>query len=126
MSCWLRVLPPPAPEKTGRANGRRFVRTCWHSFVRLGKQGETNVKFAKVAMFVVLITSAVAAQVNMGQQKPEANLPFTMTTTSTFGLPWRIAFLPDGRMLVTEKIGPVWLVSADGQKIGPLAGTPAV
>ena len=29
-------------------------------------------------------------------------------------------------MLVTEKIGPIWLVSAKGEKIAPLAGTPAV
>ena len=36
---------------------------------------------------------------------------FTMTTVATFELPWRLAFLPDGRMLITEKIGPVWLVS---------------
>jgi glucose/arabinose dehydrogenase len=69
---------------------------------------------------------AVWAQVNAGEQKPEASVPFNMTTTTTFELPWRIAFLPDGRMLVTEKIGPVWLVSKEGQKIAPLAGTPAV
>jgi glucose/arabinose dehydrogenase len=29
-------------------------------------------------------------------------------------------------MLITEKIGPVWLVSAEGQKISPVANTPAV
>jgi glucose/arabinose dehydrogenase len=29
-------------------------------------------------------------------------------------------------MLVTEKIGPIWLVSATGEKIAPLGGTPAV
>jgi glucose/arabinose dehydrogenase len=85
------------------------------------------VRFAKVAMFVILVTaSAAQAQVNMGTQKPEATLPFAMTTTDTFGLPWRIAFLPDGRMLVTEKIGPIWLVSAEGKKIGMVGGTPAV
>jgi glucose/arabinose dehydrogenase len=45
---------------------------------------------------------------------------------SNFSLPWRIAFLPDGRMLVTEKIGPIWLVSAQGEKIAPLGGSPPV
>jgi glucose/arabinose dehydrogenase len=68
----------------------------------------------------------VWAQVNVAEQKPEATLPFTMTTVSTFSLPWRIAFLPDGRMLVTEKVGPVWLVSKEGQKMGALGNTPAV
>jgi glucose/arabinose dehydrogenase len=64
--------------------------------------------------------------VNAGDQKAEASVPFNMTTTDTFALPWRIAFLPDGRMLVTEKIGPVWLVSKEGKKIAVVGGTPAV
>jgi glucose/arabinose dehydrogenase len=84
------------------------------------------VKLTKVALLFILASSAALAQVNVGQQKPESDLPFAMTTTSTFELPWRLAFLPDGRMLVTEKIGPLWLVSQDGQKIRPVGGTPAV
>ncbi|MBM3740090.1 MAG: PQQ-dependent sugar dehydrogenase [Acidobacteria bacterium] len=82
----------------------------------------------KLARAVMVLMAAVAAQaqVNVGAHKSEASLPFNMTTVSTFGLPWRIAFLPDGRMLVTEKIGPVWLVSEKGEKIAPLANTPPV
>ncbi len=83
------------------------------------------MKLARTALFLTC-AAAAWAQVNIGAQKPEAALPFKMTTTSTFELPWRIAFLPDGRMLVTEKIGPIWLVSAQGEKIAPLANTPPV
>ena len=82
------------------------------------------MRLAKVALFFTLAPAAWA-QVNVGEHKPESVLPFNMTTVATFGLPWRIAFLPDGRMLVTEKIGPVWLVSQQGEKI-PVDGTPAV
>jgi len=77
-------------------------------------------------VLLTLASVAAWAQVNIGEQKPEASLPFTMTTTATFELPWRIAFLPDGRMLVTEKVGPIWLVSPKGQKISALANTPPV
>jgi len=62
---------------------------------------------------------------NLGQQKPEASLPFTMTQVATFTSPWRLAFLPDGRMIVTEKVGPVWIVTQDGQKT-PVANAPKV
>src|SRR5204863_4401757 len=37
----------------------------------------------------------------------------------------RIAFLPDGRMLVTEKVGPVWLVTQQGEKTA-VENVPAV
>ncbi len=84
------------------------------------------MKIARATLFLTLASISAWAQVNVGEQQPEATLPFKMTTVATFGLPWRIAFLPDGRMLVTEKIGPIWLVSPQGEKIAPLANTPAV
>src|SRR5690348_13766795 len=68
------------------------------------------------ALLLALAASAAWAQVNAGNQKPEAENPFTLTQVATFDLPWRIAFLPDGRMLVTEKVGPIWLVTQQGQK----------
>jgi glucose/arabinose dehydrogenase len=81
---------------------------------------------AKTALLFMLASAMVGAQVNKGEQKSDTNLPFTMTPVTTFELPWRIAFLPDGRMLVTEKIGPVWLLSPQGQKIAPVGNTPPV
>src|SRR5579872_4412622 len=83
------------------------------------------MKFAKSALLLSLASAAVWAQVNAGETKPEASNPFNMTTVATFELPWRIAFLPDGRMLITEKIGPLWLVTQDGKKTA-VSGTPAV
>src|ERR1700687_5216187 len=88
-------------------------------------QGEMKMNLAKAALLFTLASVAARSQVNVGAQKPEASLPFTMTTVTTFELPWRLAFLPDGRMLITEKVGPVWLVSQQGQKI-PVANTPPV
>src|SRR5262249_22973067 len=64
-------------------------------------------------------------QTNVGEQKAEADAPFTMTTVATFKLPWRLAFLPDGRMLITEKVGPIWLVTQQGEKI-QIENTPKV
>src|SRR5215471_6889810 len=75
------------------------------------------MKLAKAPLLFTLVSVAGWAQVNVGEQKPEASLPFNMTTVASFKLPWRLAFLPDGRMLVTEKVGPVWLVSQQGEKI---------
>src|SRR4051812_14319101 len=85
------------------------------------------VKFVTcVALSVSCVSVASRAQQNAGSLSPEASLPFTMTQVAEFNRPWRIAFLPDGRMLVTEKVGPVWLVSATGEKISPVGNTPAV
>src|SRR5215831_4689314 len=80
----------------------------------------------RVALLLTLVPTMAHAQVNAGEKKPEASVPFTMTQVATFELPWRLAFLPDGRMLVTEKVGPVWLLSPQGQKIAPVGNTPPV
>jgi glucose/arabinose dehydrogenase len=40
--------------------------------------------------------------------------------------PWGLTFLPDGRMLVTERSGQLRLVGSDGRVSEPLAGVPSV
>jgi glucose/arabinose dehydrogenase len=77
------------------------------------------------ALLLTMVSATARAQVNAGAQKPEPSLPFTLTQVAEFKLPWRIAFLPDGRMLITEKVGPVWLVTQQGEKT-PIANVPAV
>ena len=77
------------------------------------------------ALLLTLVSATAQAQINAGELKPEPSLPFTMTQVATFKLPWRIAFLPDGRMLITEKVGPVWLVTQQGEKT-PIENVPAV
>ncbi len=76
-------------------------------------------------LFLAVASSGVSGQVNAGAQKPDPKLPFTMTEVTTLSLPWRIAFLPDGRMLITEKTGGLQLVTQQGAKT-PVANVPAV
>lgn len=82
-------------------------------------------RVAGAAVMLALAAATLRAQINAGTLKAQPNLPFTMTQVATFKLPWRIAFLPDGRMLVTEKVGPVWLVTQQGEKT-PVENVPQV
>ena len=80
---------------------------------------------AIAGLLLAMASSGASAQVNAGEQKSDSNLPFTVTQVTTLSLPWKIAFLPDGRMLITEKVGGLWLVTQQGAKT-PVANIPAV
>lgn len=79
--------------------------------------------FVPASLLFTFASIAGHAQNNAGSKSPEPSLPFTMTQVATFNLPWRIAFLPDGRMLITEKTGPLWLVTQQGEKT-PVSNVP--
>ena len=51
--------------------------------------------------------------------------PFKTTEITSFDEPWAMTFLPDGRMLVSEKAGKLQLVDAKGQKV-EIGGVPKV
>ncbi len=57
---------------------------------------------------------------------PAAEKVVAVTVASGLRSPWSLAFLPDGRALVTEKAGTFRLVSPDGTVSAPITGAPAV
>jgi glucose/arabinose dehydrogenase len=77
------------------------------------------------ALALAAAATGANAQINAGTLPPDTNLPFTMTPVATFDYPWRLAFLPDGRMLVTEKVGHLQLVTQAGAKM-EVGGVPPV
>lgn len=101
--------------------------------------------FAAAALMAIVGTAACAQPAGVeirapitaykpafaGQTRaPEQKLGVTFqSTTVAQGLvyPWSLAFLPDGRMLVTERrAGALRIVGKDGVVSAPVAGTPVV
>jgi len=54
------------------------------------------------------------------------SLPFDAQPIASFDEPWALAFLPDGRLLVTEKKGNLLIVTQDGKKSRPIGNVPDV
>jgi aldose sugar dehydrogenase len=75
----------------------------------------------------VALAMALAACGGSGSSEGADGSPAAVTFASGFDHPWSLAFMPDGRMLVTERPGRLRLVSADGQTVSaPIAGVPSV
>ena len=75
-------------------------------------------------LFLMSATPSYAVQTNA----PEVSKTAIKLTTVAKGLenPWALEFLPDGRMLVTEKAGRLRVVETDGKLGKPIAGVPDV
>jgi glucose/arabinose dehydrogenase len=78
-----------------------------------------------------LVAGTVAALAQGGVQRSPTPAPITgvvRAETVARGLdhPWGLAFLPDGRMLVTERPGRLRIVDRDGRLSEPVANVPKV
>jgi aldose sugar dehydrogenase len=73
------------------------------------------------------VEATVAQTTPPDDNPPPASAPQVITVTSGLVNPWSLAFLPDARLLVTERPGRLRIVSADGSVLSaPVAGVPAV
>ena len=72
--------------------------------------------------FLALPIFVIVAACASGQN----HWPYQVEEIATFDHPWAIAFLPDGRLLVTEKKGHLLIVTQAGEKSSPIAGVPDV
>jgi aldose sugar dehydrogenase len=78
-------------------------------------------------LVVLLAAAGTGACQDAPQVAPSGETKVDVTTVAK-GLehPWSLAFLPDGRMLVTERQGRLRYVTQDGALSEPIAGVPRV
>jgi len=83
----------------------------------------TGIAISAPLLFL-MADAASSAQTNA----PDAPKTAVTLTTVAEGLenPWALEFLPDGRMLVTEKAGRLRIVDKSGKPGKPITGVPAV
>jgi glucose/arabinose dehydrogenase len=76
---------------------------------------------------ILLASAATGACQDAPQVAPSGETKITVTTVAS-GLshPWSLAFLPDGRMLVTERPGRLRYVTREGALSDPITGLPEV
>ena len=78
------------------------------------------VQYRRLLSAIVFIAfGSSAAQLHAQGVRPE-------TLASGLQNPWSLAFLPDGRFLVTERPGRLRLVGVDGRPGGAVAGLPPI
>ncbi len=76
-------------------------------------------------LLLPVLAAAEAAPLAVDARSEQGPLRL-VTVAAGLERPWGMAFLPDGRVLVTERPGRLRIVAADGTVGAPLAGVPAV
>ena len=78
------------------------------------------------AALLVLSGASVACAQAPREFDSERHRFRVVTVADDLEHPWGLAFLPDGRMLVTERPGRLRIVQPDGRLSAPVAGVPGV
>ena len=84
------------------------------------------LKRAVLLSIVYLLPNAACTQSGPQTFESQRHRFRVVTLTDDLEHPWGLAFLPDGRMLVTERPGRLRIVQQDGTIGAPLSGVPAV
>ena len=75
-------------------------------------------------LFVLIVWSSVYSITHAQSSQPKLEVS---VLASGLNHPWSMAFMPDGRALLTERAGQLRIVSADGKLLSePIKGVPAV
>jgi len=74
---------------------------------------------------LVCSTVGLAAYISVGACLNAQHADFTLTTVGQFEQPWALEFLPDDRLLVSEMVGALKILNADGS-VGEITGVPHV
>lgn len=81
------------------------------------------LRFAACIALCTLLPTTLLAQTSV---TGTAGTKIAMKELASFDGAWAMAFLPDGRALVTEQGGTMWLLSASGAKIARIGNVPVV
>ena len=77
------------------------------------------------SMIALPAQTAFAESINAGSREATTELPFNVAAVAEFDTPWAIAFLPGGKLILTEKGGKIFVVTEKGEKT-EVSGVPEV
>ena len=119
----LRLSPLPVHAEAARAGARPTSR-----FLRALPPMLQPIR-VRALLFGTLLAAALLAGPVAARDlivRTEAGSVKLTEVASGLQNPWSLAFLPDGRMLVTERPGRLRIVGRDGSVSAPIAGVPEV